>query len=173
MRSYCTCAPSLPSLLPPLQSAAQAVSTEEVPIKVQLIAPPLYVMTTQVCGGRRKRRGGTRGWGRRGVPSWGAVTPVSDFLAMLCPTAVPGPRGGYRSSDARHRRLPGKGSNDGRGGGQHRPDVPRPTHLLPVYALLLPSLPACQAVIDVKGGQLHVKMAPTVTSAKVRRTMGG
>lgn len=30
----------------PLQLAAQAKSTEAVPIKVQLIAPPLYVMTT-------------------------------------------------------------------------------------------------------------------------------
>jgi len=39
-----------------LQAAAQAVSTEEVPIRVQLIALPLYVMTTQCLeqgGGHR------------------------------------------------------------------------------------------------------------------------
>ena len=36
-----------------------------------------------------------------------------------------------------------------------------------------PPPPPRQAVIDVKGGQLHVKMAPTVTSAKACWMMRG
>lgn len=40
------CSIHVDAALAPLQLAAQAKSTEAVPIKVQLIAPPLYVMTT-------------------------------------------------------------------------------------------------------------------------------
>jgi len=55
-----------------------------------------------------------------------------------------------------------------------RPDTPRLIRLLPGF-IPAASTTSSQAVIDVKpeSGQLHVKMAPTVTSAKVRRTTGG